>query len=317
MTAIRLERSQWAAFCSNRKSVQRGDSVPMQWSMAFDQVLRLSGFSGFQPLTYDALFSEDYQMNWLPFPAMLLWAVARPSNVIFLCWGGISGVSAARKARQRFLLSRSGRVWVNDSITGEEILTLTGRRDVRTVPYYVDPNFFKFGAPRERENFWFCNSVNDRSPNVVLDLAEAGHKIVWTVDENTFNGKFRNAHPNLILRPRVPWPELVKLYQTCRGFLMPLQDGTHPAGQTTVMEAIACGAPVIMSKGRAASIFAEVPTVQVVPDNSPEQWREALGGCRSSGTYEADTLFSVSDAQARRMSIPTLAETFGPILPST
>jgi hypothetical protein len=314
-TAIRLERDQWRDFMVNCRAVERGEAVPVRWPTAFDRVLRELGFAGFRQLTSDAVFSQDYQMNWLPFPAMVSWAVFCPSRVIYLCWGGIRGVAGLRRSRQRVLLGRAGRLLVNDDVTAQEIQSFVGRTDARIVPYYVDPKFFAFAPARNREDFWFCNSVNDRDPEVLLALAEAGHRIVWTVDAETLKGRYLGAHPNLLLRPRVLWPELARLYQTCRGFLMPTRNDFHAAGQTTVMEAIACGAPVVMSEGRTASIFRGVPSVRIVEDNSAERWRSELSACALAGPSAFDALQAESCLLTQRMSIPALAETFAPHLP--
>jgi hypothetical protein len=57
---------------------------------------------------------------------------------------------------------------------------------------------------------------------------------------------------------------------------MPALRDFHAAGQTTGLEAISCGAPVVMSPGRAATIFAGVPGVRVVGENTCEAWLAAI-----------------------------------------
>ena len=109
-----------------------------------------------------------------------------------------------------------------------------------------------------------------------IALAHSGRSVIWLVNNRDLIGRYGDAHPNLRLLFHVTNEELRRLYQTCRAAIMPALRDFHAAGQTTGLEAISCGAPVVMSQGRAATIFAGVPGVRVVADNTPGSWLAAI-----------------------------------------
>jgi len=107
-------------------------------------------------------------------------------------------------------------------------------------------------------------------------LAQSGRSVVWLVNNRDLISRYGDAHPNLRLLFHVTNEELRRLYQTCQAAIMPARRDFHAAGQTTGLEAISCGAPVVMSQGRAATIFAGVQGVRVVTGNTHEAWIEAV-----------------------------------------
>jgi hypothetical protein len=191
-----------------------------------------------------------------------------------LCWGGL-GRSGIKGIAERTILQRAEYLLVNDAVTQADIKHLIGRSSVM-MPYSVDTNFFAFSGHAGRSDFLFCSNTNDRNPEVLLALAEAGQKVVWTVDDVTLRGPHTGRHPNLQLVPRVSFPKLRMLYQTCRAVVMPLRRDAHAAGQTAILEAISCGAPVVITAGRTAGIFDHVPAVSIVRGTTVQDWLTSL-----------------------------------------
>ena len=257
-----------------RREYAAGNDVPRRWHVLVDALsVRLSG-SPARPFHFRDLVSRRASLfTWIPSREALL-AALWGRGLTYLCWGGL-GRTGVMGLGERTILRRAERLLVNDAVTQGEIEYLTGRRSVM-IPYGVDTDFFTFSGREGRDDFVFCNSVNDRDPDVLLALAEAGHRVVWTVDDPTLRGPYAGRHPNLHLMPRKPFPELRRLYQTCRAFVMPLRRDAHAAGQTTILEALSCGAPVVASEGRTSGIFSGLPSVSIVHGKVVEDWLAAV-----------------------------------------
>jgi glycosyltransferase involved in cell wall biosynthesis len=295
MRALMLDSYEYAILERQRQEHSAGNDVPRRWHVLIDALsVRLSGNPA-QPFRfYDLVFRRANLFTWIPSREALLTA-AWGRGLTYLCWGGL-GRSGVKGVAERTILRRAECLLVNDAVTQGEIECLTGRRSVM-IPYAVDTDFFAFSGRDGRDDFLFCNSVNDRDPEVLLALAEAGQTVVWTVDDPTLRGPYAGRHSNLQIVPRVPFPELRKLYQTCRAFVVPLRRDVHAAGQTTILEALSCGAPVITSDGRTSGIFSGLPTVRIVHGKAMEDWVAAVS---SSATDE--------DAEKREKKSRSLIE---------
>ena len=249
-----------------------GHSVPLKWHRFLDQWAHEGLGEQIAPCSLARLAGGGVLFAWLPSRDAILAALL--GRLVYLYWGGAPS-GGVRRAALRFILRHARVVFVNDPVAGEEAETLAGCRAVQ-IPMFIDTTFFKYAPPENREQFLFCAGSNDRDPDMLLALAQAGRSVVWLVNNRDLLGRYSDAHPNLRLLFHVTNEELVRLYQTCRAAIMPARRDFHAAGQTTGLEAISCGAPVVMSQGRAATIFAGVPGVRGVLENTPEAWLEAI-----------------------------------------
>jgi len=249
-----------------------GYSVPLKWHRFLDQLAEERTGEPIARYSLGGLVRGGMLFAWLPSREAIV--AAHMGRLVYLYWGGIPA-SGLRRAALRSILRRARVVLVNDVGAAEEAETLAGRRTVQ-VPMFIDTSFFAYAAPENREPFLFCAGSNDRDPEILIALAHAGHSVVWLVNNRELLGRYSDAHPNLRLLFHVTNEELRRLYQKCRVAIMPALRDFHAAGQTTGLEAISCGAPVVMSQGRAATIFSGVPGVRVVADNTREAWCAAV-----------------------------------------
>jgi len=254
-----------------------GQSVPLKWHRFLDQWAEEQTGAPIAGCSLGRLLGGGMLFAWLPSREALV--AAHLGRLVYLYWGGIPS-DTVRRAALRSILRRSRVVLVNDVGAGEEAEKLAGCQTVR-VPMFIDTSFFEYAPPEQRESFLFCAGSNDRDPQTLVALARSGRSVVWLVNNRDLIGRCGDAHPNLRLLFHVTNEDLRRYYQTCRAAIMPALRDVHAAGQTTGLEAISCGAPVVMSQGRAATIFAGVPGVRVVTDNAREAWIEAIARLES------------------------------------
>jgi glycosyltransferase involved in cell wall biosynthesis len=222
---------------------------------------------------YNSIFtSSDILFSWLPSVEILL-ASFFGKRYIYLCWGGLGRIGLLGLFEKN-ILKNASLLLVNDPTTQKEIYEIS-RRDAVIIPYCVDSDFFIFGDFQQRDNYFFCCSTNDRNPSVLLDLAKAGNRVVWSTHIKIAE-IWRNRHPNLEVVSNLSWKELATHYQKCAAFILPLVGDNHAAGQTTMLEAISSGAPVFVSPNRASKIFENLPSVIVVNSNTEGFWEDTI-----------------------------------------
>ena len=165
-------------------------------------------------------------------------------------------------------------VLVNDARTAEEVRAVAGVEATR-LPYLVDTDFFAL-AEATRDDFLFCPGANDRDGEVLLGLARCGHRVVWLSNLPELDARFAGAHERLSMVTGLSFEALRDLYRRCAVVVQPLVRDIHAAGQTTTLEALASGAPVILGAGRTAELFADAGLVDVVEGKDPEVWSAAV-----------------------------------------
>jgi glycosyltransferase involved in cell wall biosynthesis len=274
MNRLLFDRQSYASLVQQREHLREraGQPVPLKWHRFLDQMAEERTGPPIERFSLAGLARGGLLFAWLPSREAIL--AAHVGRLAYLYWGGIpSGM--LRRTALRSILRRSRVVLVNDPVAAQEAEAFSGRRAVQ-VPMFIDTDFFAYAPPEGREPFLFWAGSNDRDPEMLLALARAGRSVVWLVNNRDLIGRYGDAHPNLRLLFHVTNEELRRLYQTCRAAIMPAFRDFHAAGQTTGLEAISCGAPVVMSQGRAATIFAGVPGVRVVADNTPDSWVAAI-----------------------------------------
>jgi glycosyltransferase involved in cell wall biosynthesis len=77
--------------------------------------------------------------------------------------------------------------------------------------------------------------------------------------------------------------------------VLPLTGDNHAAGQTSILEALSCGAPVVISRGRTSAIFPGVATVIVCASQDPDEWVETIERAKSLLRSDPESLRSAAE----------------------
>lgn len=259
---------------AQRSERQTDQPVPMRWHELLDTLsYEEAGIGATDRGWWHALTGQARLFSWsLSFETITI--ALRGRGLIYLCWG-IPKRSGWKEKLVKKVLHGAEYLLVNDTTTQREIEVLCGRR-ADLVPFFVDTNFFVFTPYLDRWDFLFCPGSNDRDPKLLVALAEYGFKIIWLVNNSKLYNRYKAQHPNLKLYSNISYQDLRKLYQTCAASIMPMLHDRHCAGQTTGMEAVACGAPLFISEGRTSGIFSNLPSVFPVVNNDIEAWTASL-----------------------------------------
>ncbi|RUO99388.1 glycosyltransferase family 4 protein [Hyphomicrobium sp.] len=86
----------------------------------------------------------------------------------------------------------------------------------------------------------------------------------------------RNRPKNYHLMPRVPFDELRRYYAEARAIVVPVNDVSYAAGVTGLVEAMAMGKPVIVSRSRGISDYLDGPLGYVVDVADPQGLAKAM-----------------------------------------
>lgn len=191
----------------------------------------------------------------------------------YLSWG-VAYHRGLRRRIARMVLRAADVVFVNDARTADEVRAVAGV-EARRLPYMVDTRFFCVAA-QERENFLFCPGANDRDGEVLVALAQRGHRVVWLNNLPDLAQRYTGLSPNLTIVSHPSFEALRALYRSCAAVVQPLTRDIHAAGQTTTLEALASGAPVVLGSGRTAELFAEAGLVDVVSGSAGEAWSAVI-----------------------------------------
>lgn len=265
------------------------DVTPNHWPYVVHELSRFLFNKEVSRWKFSSIFSSsDILFSWIPSPELALCSLFE-KQYIYLCWGGL-GRSGLKGFLEKRILKNASILLVNDPTTQKEIYTISGRRST-LVPYCVDTSFFSFGDISKRKNYFFCCSTNDRNPKILLDLAIAGHKIIWSTHAHIAK-YWQGRHSNLQVLTNLSWVDLATHYRNCAAFILPLVGDSHAAGQTTMLEAISCGAPVFVSSSRASKIFSHLPSVFVVSSDSWIDWSSAITKSSKSVDFNSACLIS-------------------------
>ena len=266
---------------------------PRRWQhvlLALAQRLGTASPSGFRPA--DVLDPRAVFVFWEPTVQALTVAAAR-RPMVYLCWGmpAARGHALTRRIKQerlRSLLRMARVVAVNDDVTGAEVQALSGRPPVH-IPFLVDTDFFAYAPLAERGPQVLVPGDNDRDEALVRAFAQHGVPVVRVTREPRVVDyhRERGSIAGLDVRTNVPFHELRTLYQTARAVLLPIRTSNHAAGQTSLLEAIAAGAPILISEGRVAGIGASYPLQYICADSALQTWMAALSGIPDRVSEEA------------------------------
>ena len=247
------------------------------------------------------LDTKGLWLSWSPsLLSCIAFALGRRSA--YLCWGlpGPSSNSLSSRlkhSRLKCILNNASVLLANDPQTAADIRRMTGRK-VIMFPFVVDTDFFSFDPSLRRSNYFLVPGNKSRNEHLVLALARAGLQMIRSTSEPAVRDFYGN-HPQVKCHFRVTFPELRALYQSARAVLLPLEDPNHAAGQTALLEALACGAPVVISRGRAESVLPQTALITPCRTLDPEEWLAACHSLLTDANFRLDATPGVIDALAR------------------
>ena len=261
-----LDRIECQRTLTQRKALAEG--APLRWNDLLDRVTHGRILSA----SASTMFAHGIHFGWHLRPSTILAALLR-RPLAYMCWG-VAYHRGVRRRIARMVLRAADVVFVNDARTAEEVRAVAGV-EAQRLPYMVDTEFFAFSADA-REDFLFCPGANDRDGDVLLGLARLGHKVVWLNNLPDLAARHAGLSPNLTIVAHPSFADLRSLYRRCAAVVQPLTRDIHAAGQTTTLEALACGAPVILGTGRTAGMFAQADLVDVVAGRDSNAWSAAV-----------------------------------------
>jgi glycosyltransferase involved in cell wall biosynthesis len=159
-------------------------------------------------------------------------------------------------------LSAADRLVVNDTGTGRQL----GERwpdlaeKVTFVPYPVDSRFFVPGQD-SRQDYVLVPGDMDRDNEFVCNLAEELSCPVVRVTREPRVRQFYERRgydrKRLTVLFRVSFHELRTLYQQARAVVLPVMNHRHPAGLTSLLEAMACGCACLVASGKTTTDYVQ------------------------------------------------------------
>ena len=251
----------------SRAARATGQQAPVPWYHYIDTVNRDLGFGPVRSFSVSSMLRDrDFLLAAAPTPTAMVSALF--GRLAYLVWGTYVFRGPFRGFVGRLLIGRAETVLVNEDTTREEVGSRF-KRDCVHVPLFVDSDFFSYAASTKRSDYLFCPGTNDRDLELLESLAAGGLKIKL-LHNRPGNEQEQSFHPNIELLSAIPYEQLRQLYQQCRAVINPLRWDRHAAGQTTTLEAVACGAPIVISSGRTSSLFDHLPSVRVF--DTCQQW---------------------------------------------
>lgn len=281
-----------------------GANIPATW---FGAVGELTGWNylaaGTQSLRQGAIHVAAH-----PHVHSII-AAAIGAPLVYINWGS-SHHRGLKRQLMDFLVRRAMLVCANDPISQQEVAA-TASFAVPIVPYGVDTDFFVPPINGTREDWVFCPGSNDRDSAILLGLAERGQHVKWLNNNPKAKALYGNAHPLLELISFPDFIELRQLYQRAKCVVTPLARDLHAAGQTTTIEALSSGTPVLLSPGRTAAIFDNVPGVMVCVSQDPRKWQEAINEITSEmATWRAEQRNDLRQLVIKNWNVYTSAAHF-------
>jgi hypothetical protein len=223
----------------------------------------------------------------------------------YLCWGIPRAKSKGillklKRLRLKLILRGAKIILVNESSTQRDIKELTGRES-RVVPYIVDAEFFRFGEPGQRNEFVLVPGNNDRDEELVRQISRAGRKVIRVTSDPKVVAQYRSIDSDSTVQVlhNIGYEKLRTLYQTAFAVALPLKGWNHPAGQTALLEAVASGAPVVVTRGRIFEQISFLASVTVCEGNTLAEWLQAFERPASLIRTSRDMLYECSLTIAR------------------
>jgi glycosyltransferase involved in cell wall biosynthesis len=255
----------------------------------------------------------------------LWWAIARrlrqalaPGDVVF-CTGEDIGIPVARlcggNGRARVAIA----VHAADSLKKKVALRAFGIREraalffavsrpqarslarsmgddgrVRFIFDQTDTSFFSPGPAAGERSRPLIASVGLEQRDYATLAAAAEELDVdvrisgFSADARTLARAFPGVMPANMERRFYPWPELVQLYRDADLVLVSLHPNTYAAGVQALMEALACGRPVVVTTTEGLEGYLDRPdALRAVPPGDPVALRATIIGLLESPAERA------------------------------
>lgn len=191
---------------------------------------------------------------FVPF-ALGLGLVRRPYVLVF--WGNASR-SKLRRLVVGANLFLAKRVIVSDLDTRDELIAgwKIAPAKIKWLPLPVDTDYYQpVSAPRR--DYVLVPGDTKRDEALVLAVAETG---AWPVVRSVKNGAGLGRYAShrateagrILIKHWAAFSEIRANTQHALAVLLPFEECPEPVGLTALLEAMACGRPVIISPGRAA-----------------------------------------------------------------
>lgn len=250
----------------------------------------------------DAAMTRSPVFTWAPANKLVPISAFSKLNMLFFGTPKFAqqGVKARLKEyRFRVLAERSAKIFAIEPWSAKEISETTGR-DVAILPIPIDTDFFRFAEYGSRSGKILMAGNNGRDEALGDALARRGLPVMRVTSDPVVRDYHQSQPPGGVeLVYSVPYTELCELYRKVSLIIIPLRDFQHAAGMTATFEALACGAPILMSAGRAFTYVEDLPSVWGVEDNEQETWLAAID--RALATIAANG--DVTKATAERIRL--------------
>ncbi len=285
------------SFCKYDKNESQRE--PLNW---FDVQAKAIIYAKRKPTAFSwkLIFRNDVVFLWHSPSVYAFLTCLLNRQTIYLCWGlprksSFSFFYHLKKWKLQLILCFSRVILVNDEKTLADLSALKVGA-VRLFPYIVDADFFRFSPYSYRESFVLIPGDNDRDENLINQLSSIlPCKIVRvTRDRKVLDFHKNNTNSTIEVRFNICFSELSLLYQTARVVILPIKTDEHVAGQTSILEALACGTPVLITKGLTSSIFRNYASVLEVQKNDLDLWVKASKKVLSQTTDQSCMLEVVS-----------------------
>jgi hypothetical protein len=241
---------------------------------------------------------------------LLLTQIALGRPFAYLCWGAPKRGAPWRRLRVerlRFILRAARVLLVHDVVTRRWIRRHVGREAI-LVPLPVDMQFFTPPpARRSGQGFLLVPGNNDRNEDYVLQLAASWGRVVRVSSDPRTIERYAKSAPNapVTLEYRVPWERLRELYRSAEAVVLPTGGTTHAGGQTAMLEALACGTPVLTDSAHLLSIarFWQLPVHRLPRD--PRSVARVVGrlACDPTNGIRLPRAFSVEECLTTYKSV--------------
>jgi glycosyltransferase involved in cell wall biosynthesis len=186
----------------------------------------------------------------------LLFLLPLPINRVSLFqWRPIGRLSWLKSAFVQLTLCRSHAIVVYSHITARYLRRYFPGKRIRQIGLYVDTEYFRPALQQSLGGFIFAPGDHKRDERL---LSEVARRLGTRIVRVTRNPAVRDAVERLNsreieLRFNVSFDELRNLYQQCRCVLILSDSSEIPTGITSLAEALACGADVVISRGSSNS----------------------------------------------------------------
>jgi glycosyltransferase involved in cell wall biosynthesis len=154
---------------------------------------------------------------------------------------------------------------------------------IHTLPEQTDTTFFTpgFPSPDKRRPVIASAGLEKRDYRTLAEATqdlEVDVKISgFSADTRPNSRAFPKTMPANMSRRFYSWPELVQLYRDADAVAVSLTDSKYCAGLTTLLEAMACRRPVVVTRTRGLADYLATPgTLTTVNPGDPACLRQAI-----------------------------------------